>query len=155
MIIEHAIGLARPDDAAAIATLSRRSIEQGLSWRWTPERVLNSMGDAATNVIVARQGGDVLGFAIMKYGDDVAHVLLLAAQRRCRRQGIGSSLLAWLEVTARVAGATEIRLEARSSNAPAQAFYRRHGFVETERRIGYYEGVEDAVRLIKQLRSMA
>jgi ribosomal-protein-alanine N-acetyltransferase len=80
MITESDISLALPSDALAIAALSRRTIEQGLDWRWTPRRVMNSMADANTNVVVARRGNDLLGFAIMSYGDDDAHVLLLATQ---------------------------------------------------------------------------
>lgn len=153
MITESDIELARPDDAPEIASLSRRAIEHGLEWRWTAHRVLDCMADADTNVVVARRGTDLLGFALMRYGEDDAHLLLLATQPRCRRQGVGSALLAWLEVTARVAGIKTLKLEARSDNAGARQFYRRHGFEETGRRPGYYQGVEDAVRLAKQLAS--
>ena len=151
MITESDISLAVPDDAMAIASLSRRVIEHGLQWRWTPRRVLACMADAETNVVVARRGTDLLGFAVMNYGDEKAHVQLLATQPRCRRQGVGSALLAWLEATAEVAGLRALTLEARSGNAGAQSFYRRHGFVETGRRSGYYQGMEDAVRYVKQL----
>ncbi len=153
MITESDISLAVPADAVAIASLSRRAIEQGLEWRWTPHRVMNSMADAETNVVVARRGSDLLGFAIMSYGEDDAHMLLLATQPRCRRQGVGSALVTWLEVTARVAGITTLRLEARCDNAGARAFYRHHGFEEVERRNGYYQGVADAVRLAKTLQA--
>lgn len=151
MITDSDIHLAVPDDAVAIAALSRRTIEQGLEWRWTPRRVLDCMAHADTNVVVARRGDDLLGFAVMRYGDEDAHLLLLATQPRCRRQGVGSALLAWLEATARVAGITTLRLEARSANAGARAFYRRHGFNEIGRRAEYYQGVEDAVRFRKVL----
>ncbi|MBC7954626.1 MAG: ribosomal protein S18-alanine N-acetyltransferase [Cytophagales bacterium] len=151
MITESDISLAVPADAVAIAALSRRAIEHGLDWRWTPHRVMNSMADADTNVVVARRGADLLGFAIMSYAAADAHVLLLATQPRCRRQGVGSALLAWLELTARVAGINKVYLEARSDNAGARAFYRHHGFAEVDRRTGYYQGVEDAVRMAKTL----
>ncbi|MBC7991908.1 MAG: GNAT family N-acetyltransferase [Rhizobacter sp.] len=152
MITESDISLAVPADAVAIAALSRRAIEQGLEWRWTPHRVMNSLADADTNVVVARRGADLLGFAIMSYGEENAHVQLLATQPRCRRQGVGSALLTWLEVTARVAGITSLRLEARSDNAGAAAFYRHHGFEVVDRRNGYYQGVADAVRMSKSLK---
>jgi ribosomal-protein-alanine N-acetyltransferase len=151
MITESDISLAVPADAVAIAALSRRTVEQGLEWRWTPHRVLSSMADANVNVVVARRGTDLLGFAVMRYGDDDAHLLLLATQPRCRRQGVGSALLAWLEATAEVAGIRTVKLEARSANAGARAFYHRHGFVEFDRRSGYYQGAEDAVRYLKRL----
>jgi len=153
MITESDISLALPDDAVAIAALSRRAIEQGLEWRWTPQRVLACMAHADTNVVVARRGTDLLGFAVMSYAEDDAHLLLLATQPRCRRQGVGSALLGWLETTARVAGIGTLRLETRSTNAGARAFYRHHGFDETDRRPGYYQGVEDAVRFSKSLRT--
>ncbi|HET7794097.1 MAG TPA: GNAT family N-acetyltransferase [Rhizobacter sp.] len=151
MITESDITLAVPSDAVTIAALSRRAIEQGLEWRWTPHRVMNSMADADTNVVVARQGSDMLGFAIMSYGETEAHVLLFATQPRCRRQGVGSALLAWLEATARVAGIGKICLEARSDNAGARAFYRHHGFEPAGQQDGYYQGVADAVRFVKTL----
>ena len=151
MITESDISLAVLADAVVIAALSRRTIEQGLDWRWTPRRVMNSMADADTNVVVARRGADMLGFAIMAYGETDAHVLLLATQPRCRRQGVGSALLAWLEATARVAGIATLRLESRLDNAGARAFYHHHGFQEVDRRSGYYQGVEDAVRMTKAL----
>ncbi|MET0334823.1 MAG: GNAT family N-acetyltransferase [Rhizobacter sp.] len=151
MITESDISLAVAADAVAIGALSRRTIEQGLEWRWTPQRVLSAMAEGDTNVVVARRGTDMLGFAVMHYGDEEAHVQLLATQPRCRRQGVGSALLRWLEDTARVAGIRTIKLETRSGNAGARNFYHHHGFVEFDRRSGYYQGVEDAVRYLKQL----
>jgi ribosomal-protein-alanine N-acetyltransferase len=61
--------------------------------------------------------------------------------------------LRWLEVTARVAGMRSIRLELRTANAPAHAFYRKHGYEEAGRVAGYYQGLEDATRMVKQLRT--
>jgi ribosomal-protein-alanine N-acetyltransferase len=152
LISETDIRLAVQGDAVGIAGLSRRSIEQGLEWRWTPRRVMNALADADTHVIVARRGNDLQGFGIMSYGDEDAHLQLLATQSRCRRQGVGSSLLRWLETSARVAGIATLRLEVRSDNVNAQAFYRHHGFEGVERRAGYYQGVADAVRMSKVLR---
>lgn len=155
MITEHAVTLAQRADASDIAALSREAIEHGLAWSWTARRVLKSMNDASTNVIVARRQTDLLGFAIMKYADDEAHLLLLAVHAALRRAGVGSALLTWLETTARVAGLGLIRLEARATNAAARSFYRDHGFREVGLYEGYYQGVEDAVRLVKKMRGPA
>ena len=76
---QQSIELAKRSDARAIADLSRDVIEQGLGWSWTAPRVLKALRDEATNVIVARRHpgwDDVAGFAIMKYGDDTAHMQL-------------------------------------------------------------------------------
>ena len=153
MITQHEITLAAVADVLPIAQLSRDSIEQGLSWSWTPRRVMRSLKDDTTNVVVARRVGQLGGFAIMKYADEEAHLLLLAVRPSQRRQGLGSALLAWLEATVRVAGIASVTLEARADNRIARDFYAAHGYSLVGRRDGYYEGVEDAVRLHKQFRS--
>ena len=104
MIANCEITLARSSDAPLIAALSRDAIERGLNWSWTPQRVLRSMRDAATNTIVAREREMLAGFAIMKYREEDAHLLLMAVHSSRRRRGVASALLDWLEVTARVAG---------------------------------------------------
>jgi len=152
VISGYDIALAQPADARDIALLSREAIEYGLPWRWTERRVMRCIRDPATNVAIARWNGDLRGFAIMQYGDEEAHVLLFAVRVEQRRRGVGSALLRWLEATAAVAGIHAIRLEARAGNASARAFYGRHGFREAGLSPGYYDEVEDAIRMVKDLR---
>ena len=150
---EVRIRLAAPGDALAIARMSRDLIEQGLGWSWTAARVRQSIDDAQTNVVVALGiDGGLLAFAIMKYRDDDAHLLLLAVQPAQQRRGIGTALVAWLEKVAMTAGAERICLEARITNAAARAFYGRLGYVEAQVLPGYYSGVEASVRMAKTLR---
>ena len=148
---QQLIELAASADARVIADLSRDVIEQGLGWSWTAPRVLKALRDDATNVIVARRNSGVAGFAIMRYGDDTAHIVLFAVDAGHRRCGIGTALIAWLETTARTAGISAIQLEARSGNRDARAFYGQVGFNEIGVRVSYYRGVEDAVRFEKSL----
>ena len=143
--------LASAADAPAIAALSRDRIEHGLGWRWTAPRVLRSIGDRDTNAVVAANGERVLGFGLMKYQDDEAHLLLLAVRADTARRGIGAALVAWLERPARVAGIGRVRLEARLANGAARAFYARLGYREIETLPGYYLGREACVRLAKDL----
>jgi [ribosomal protein S18]-alanine N-acetyltransferase len=145
------IELASAGDAAQIAELSRVTIEQGLPWRWTQERVRACIRDRTVNTIAARVGERIVGFAIMKYGEDEAALLLFGVDPAHRRQRVGSELLEWLEVTARTAGIRTIRLEARQDNRIAYAFYRHHGFDEIGVVHGYYQGLEDAIRYLKRL----
>ena len=72
-------------DALVIAEMSRDYIEAGLGWSWTRERILRSLRHRDTNAIVAVRDADRAGFAIMKYGDDEAHLLLLAVERHDAR----------------------------------------------------------------------
>ena len=151
MVARIAIRLATAEDATGIAALSRIAIESGLPWRWTPTRVRRCIADAASNVVVAHVGGSPLGFAIMKYGDDTAHLLLMAVHRDARRRGAGRAMLAWLEQVAQAAGIGRIRLEARHDNEDALRFYSRVGFVQMALSHGYYAPGIDAVVLERRL----
>lgn len=147
------IRLATRADAPGIAALSRDRIEQGLGWRWTAPRVLHSILERSTNVVVATDDGgtQTLGFGIMKYRDDEAHLLLLAVRADAGRRGVGGSMLGWLEASALVAGVGQVYLEARLTNAAARAFYAKLGYREIQTLPGYYQGREACVRLAKDL----
>ena len=137
-----------------IAEMSRDYIEYGLGWSWTPARVLAAVGDRSTNTAVLAERDDIVGFGIMHYGDDSAHLALLAVRPNQQQRGLGAQLIAWLEKPARVAGIERIRLEARADNPNAIGFYRRQGFRESGRIAGYSRGAVDAVRLEKSLTVM-
>jgi ribosomal protein S18 acetylase RimI-like enzyme len=145
------IQLACGSDAECIATMSRDYIESGLVWSWVPARVLRSIRDMETNVAVLRISGTLIGFGIMQYGEETAHLALLAVHPAHRHGGLGSRLLAWLEKPARVAGIGRIDVEARADNPLAVAFYRRQGYAQCAVVGGYYQGRIDAVRLNKPL----
>ena len=151
MIIVPTIRLATLRDARAIAEMSRDEIEVGLAWTWTPERVRRSIRDRATNVAVAHEGRLLVGFGIMHYGDEKAHLSLLAVHASRREHGVGGHLLDWLEKCARTAGLARIELEARADNPEALAFYGLRGYERFSTVHGYYQGRIDALRLAKDL----
>ena len=148
---ELSLQLARPADATAIARLSRDLIEYGLRWRWTPLRVAASIRAPNVNVLVARMHEETAGFAIMRYGDDDAHLDLLAVAPPYRRAGIGRQLLQWLEKCAVVAGIFTVALEVRAENEGAQLFYKRMGYRTLAHLPGYYQGIEAALRMGRDL----
>ena len=143
--------LARPADASTIANMSRVLIEYGLQWKWTAKRVEARIPAANLNVLVARIDGRVIGFGIMRYGDDDAHLDLLAVAPGYRRSGIGRQLLEWLEKCAVVAGTFRVALEVRASNEGSQIFYQRMGYRPLTQLPGYYQGAEAALRMSRDL----
>jgi len=143
--------LARPAEATAIATSSRDIVEYGLHWRWTPPRVAASIRAPNVNVLVACAGENLAGFAIMRYGDDDAHLDLLAVAPPYRRLGIGRQLIQWLEKCSVVAGIFNVALEVRAGNQGAQIFYKRIGYRPLAQLPGYYQGTEAALRLGRDL----
>jgi [ribosomal protein S18]-alanine N-acetyltransferase len=143
--------LARLAEATAIANLSRNLIEYGLQWRWTPTRVAASIRAPNVNVLVASIHGNIAGFAIMRYGGDDAHLDLLAVAPPYRRAGLGRQLIEWLEKCAVVAGIFNVALEVRAGNHEAQLFYEHMGYRVLAHLPGYYQGVEAALRMGRDL----
>src|SRR6202020_1885116 len=107
------LGLARVTDAREIAEMSRDLIEQGLTWSWTPARVQHFITGAESSVVVARRERRIAAFSIMHFGDDVAHLNLLAVAPEHRRQALGRRLMGWLTEEAIGAGVFRIHLELR------------------------------------------
>ena len=140
------IRFANRADALAIAEMSRDLIEKGLGWSWTKERVTRCLRHPDTNVVVAIRNADRAGFGIMKYGEDEAHLLLLAVRPAHLRCGVGRTIVDWLEASARVAGIARNSIEARN-------FYSRLGYSQAELLPGYYGGREASVRMAKELGS--
>ena len=160
------IRLAEPRDAQAIALMSRDFIEAGLGWKYDASRVMRAIRDRETLAVVAcdaKSGpasatrGAVNGFAIMEFGDERAHLVLLAVRPAQRRTGIGQRMLEWMLESARCAGIASIHLELRAGNEAARRFYRAMGFYETVLVPGYYrsgEGrKEGALRMLRVLRN--
>lgn len=152
MTADPPVCLAQPDDAEDIAALSRDLIERGLPWNWRPARVRGAIRHPDTNVAVVRMDGALAGFGIMEYLEADAYLALLAVRGASQRRGIGSSLVRWLEASARVAGAQRIRVEARLDNVPARNFYNELGYHELAIRRGRYSDGVHGVLLEKWLR---
>jgi ribosomal-protein-alanine N-acetyltransferase len=145
--------LANPADTQSIALMSRQLIETGLSgWSWDPKRVARSIKARDTNVVVATVSHHLTGFAIMNFGDEQAHLNLLAVTPSHQRCGIGRQLMGWLEESALIAGIATVNLELRANNFAARDFYRALGFAEAAYIPGYYRGVETALRMSRDIR---
>jgi len=154
---EHiTLRLALPADARQIALMSRDHIEAGLGWSWNPQRVEKALCHPDTSTLVAcdrgRSGERIVAFAIMLFGDEHAHLNLLAVLPTHRRLGLGRRMMEWLVESAYAAGMVVIHLELRASNQGARRFYRTLGFDESAYIPGYYSGREMALRMLRELR---
>jgi ribosomal-protein-alanine N-acetyltransferase len=142
---------AHRSEASAMATLSRLHVEHGLNWRWTPNRIRQHIAAEDSVALVASVSGNLEGCAIMKYGDDTAHLYLLVVQPKARNNGIGRALLGWLEKSCRTAGIRNVRLEFRATNSAARCFYEALGYRSISRVPQYYDRRETAVVMVKSL----
>jgi ribosomal protein S18 acetylase RimI-like enzyme len=146
-----ALRLARLGDAPRIADLSRTLIEAGLPWSWTPRRVAAHMRNREHLTVIAVDGGELAGFVLAQFGNRAVHLALLGVAPAYQRLGLGRKLVSWVEESASVAGLFLMQLEVRASNTQALRFYSMLGYREISRTVGYYSGVEDAVRLERDL----
>jgi [ribosomal protein S18]-alanine N-acetyltransferase len=147
------IRLARAHDARAVAAMSRDLIETGLGWKYDAPKIAGLIAEPEVLSLVACDRLGLAGFAIMQFGDERAHLLLLAVRPRCQRQGVARRLMQWLFASARVAGIAELSLELRAGNEAARAFYRALGFADAGLVSGYYRERESAIRMLRVLRS--
>src|SRR5216117_2070391 len=118
------LGFARRSDATTLALMARDLIEAGLGWEYRAERIARFIDDSETVALAARDAGDVIGFAVMAFGDDRAHLTLLAVSPTYQRRGIARRLIAWLMDSATVAGMSSIHVELRAGNTAARRLYR-------------------------------
>jgi len=144
--------LARPQDAPTIARMSRDLVEAGLGWKYQTPTVLRAIANADTQTVVARGRDGLAGFAMAHFGDERAHLVLLAVLPSRQRRGIGRRLLQWLLASATSAGIADVELELRAGNLAALQFYNALGFNETARVAGYYHQQESAIRMRLVLR---
>jgi ribosomal-protein-alanine N-acetyltransferase len=97
-----------------------------------------------------RSGAELVGYFVLLVAAGEAHLLNLSIAAAWQRKGHGSALLREAMRVGRAAGARNLFLEVRPSNAAAKALYRRFGFRQISRRRGYYPahaGREDALVL--------
>ncbi|MBO1016086.1 tRNA (adenosine(37)-N6)-threonylcarbamoyltransferase complex dimerization subunit type 1 TsaB [Achromobacter sp. SD115] len=120
---------------------------------WTRGNFADALA-AGYGAWVLRREGKLVGFCVLMFAPDVAHLLVIAVAKPLHRQGLGGVLLDWCEQQARERGMEGVLLEVRPSNESAINFYKRHGYLQIGVRRGYYPaekgGREDALVMQKR-----
>lgn len=95
---------------------------------------------------VAREDGNVVGFALAWRAADELHLTDLGVTASARRRGFGRELVRAVCREGRDLGSRVALLEVRAGNEAALALYGSLGFEELDRRARYYaDSGEDAV----------
>ncbi len=92
--------------------------------------------------LVATVKGELVGTAMAGYDGHRGWVYYLAVDRRYRRQGIGSALMAAVEQRLSDLGCPKLNLQVRATNHDVVSFYERLGYA-----------VEDRISMAKQIRA--
>jgi ribosomal-protein-alanine N-acetyltransferase len=145
------IKLATYSDAIRIARMSAALIEYGLPPAWSTARVAHHIRRKNSVVLVAKAAENLLGFAVMDFDDQSAHLNLLGVSTLARRRGVGRLMLEWLHESAITAGTFSIDLELRAENLTALKFYTSMGYRQCAYVPKYYCGQEDAIRMTRNL----
>jgi ribosomal-protein-alanine N-acetyltransferase len=98
--------------------------------------------------LVAQHGRAIVGFAVVQFIVDEAHLLNIAVDPAQQKRGLGRYLLDEVIARASAKAATTIFLEVRAGNQRAIQLYQMAGFNEIGLRKNYYpaaSGKEDAV----------
>lgn len=90
----------------------------------------------------ACHGDKLIGFAVVAYLVDEAHLLNLCVHPRSQGQGVGRLLLRHVMAKALHEGIQKIILEVRVSNRTASRLYANEGFEVIGQRPGYYPGAD-------------
>jgi [ribosomal protein S18]-alanine N-acetyltransferase len=115
---------------------------------WSLESVTEEVTGPHRHAFVACDDeGTVIGYVVAMRVDDVIDLHRIAVVPPARRTGVARALLGSVQQAGRDEGATRMLLEVSAGNEAALRFYEDAGFVEIDRRPGYYRDGTDALVL--------
>lgn len=126
-------------DLEAVMSVMDDSFDPSFGEAWTAAQCAGLLPMSGVWLSLARDGGELVGFALGRVVLNEAELLLLAVRRGSQRSGVGRLLLDRFRTVAATRGATSLHLEVRDGN-PAKTLYLREGFNEVGRRRNYYSG---------------
>jgi ribosomal-protein-alanine N-acetyltransferase len=121
---------------------------------WSRQSYLDELADTELRYyLVAESGAELLGTGGLITIGETAQILTVGVLPAARRRGVGRLLVRALVAEARRRRASEVLLEVREDNQPAQRLYAAEGFAVLGRRRGYYEqGRVDAITMRYEIR---
>lgn len=116
------------------------------SFPWSTRFFLEELRVECARSLVAELEGRIVGYVLFWLLPDEIDIHNVAVHTGFRRRGLGRLLLEQVMEQGRQRKLTQVTLEVRESNTPAQRLYESMGFVKTGLRKGYYaDNGEDAL----------
>jgi ribosomal-protein-alanine N-acetyltransferase len=123
--------------------------QENYPFPWTRGNFADSLRSGYHARVLRSASGELLGYFLMMYSVDEAHLLNITVAASLHGKGIGRWLLDQAGREAREQGMHSMLLEVRPSNQRALHVYQRYGFVQIGLRRQYYPAAnnsrEDAV----------
>ncbi len=137
------IYLPTESDIPAICEIETASF----STPWSADSFHLSMNNPATHIIIQKNNGTLVGYAVYSVLFEEAELYNIAVAPAYRNEGFGASLLQAVIQDVFTRGAEILHLEVRRSNISAQNLYEKYGFrYDSEIRKNYYQKpTEDAL----------
>lgn len=121
---------------------------------WSEDTFRGLMRRNDADLLVGEVDDVIAGYAVFWAVTDQGELGNIAVAFEFRRRGIAARLLDAILYMARERAVREVFLEVRASNDTARELYRKHGFVEIDRRRNYYsDPIEDALVMSIRLRN--
>lgn len=119
---------------------------------WNYNILKSELLNPNSKYIVAKINNKIVGFAgIWKSVDDI-HITNIVTAKNFRNQNIGTLMLSNLiHLSAAEKDITSITLEVSSKNIPAQKLYKKFDFKVVGVRKKYYNNIDDAIIMTKNL----
>ncbi len=138
----------RRSDFDTLWRIDQACFEPGISY--SQEELAWYMTRPRTFTIVAEEKGKIIGFLVAQpHARGKGHIVTIDVVESARRSGLGSKLLRAAEERLVKLGCDTVILEASVSNAPALAFYQRHGYSILRTIPRYYKDSIDALQMSK------
>jgi ribosomal-protein-alanine N-acetyltransferase len=118
---------------------------------WKRDHFLHEIAAPHSYPFVAEYSGVVAGYVCVTSLFEEAQILDVAVVPDMRGRGIALMLMECAIGLAQDKGAEVMSLEVRSTNRAAISLYERLGFRQSGLRVRYYEGIDDAVLMEKNL----
>ena len=143
-IVDLSIGISsmHNSDLSAVASIERRSYD----FPWS-ENIFKDCLLSGYICLVAKRNDLLVGYTILSFALDEAHILNFCIDKDHRNLGFGDKMLDFLIAKSQSEGVGKIFLEVRPSNKKAIALYEKKGFEKIAKRPSYYkhtDGREDA-----------
>lgn len=100
---------------------------------------------------VVKEENEIIGYYIFWQLFDEINIVKLSVSKKYQGRGIGNILMEDIFNRVKILGLKKIFLEVRASNDKAINLYKKHGFISKNVRKNYYDNVEDALIMEKEM----
>lgn len=136
-------------DFDALCLIDRACFPRWIAYSRRMMRELLGMPQA--DCLIAESDSSICAFIITLADAREGHIITLDVLPKHRRTRIGTGLLEAAEARLAARGIRSISLETAVGNAPAVAFWRKHGYCEERILKDYYRSGRDAWAMTKRL----